>query len=71
MKKTHTTYKITFEPSQKSIEIPLQSGKANLNILQAAQKAGVEIRSTCGGEGNCEKCKVIIKSGEVTEKRKA
>jgi len=34
-------------------------------ILEAALKAGIGIRSVCGGRGNCGKCKVIIVKGSV------
>ena len=43
-------------------------------ILEAAKNAGVGIRSECGGEGICGKCKVIIKNplaiSELTEAEK-
>ncbi|MCX8199386.1 MAG: ASKHA domain-containing protein [Sulfolobales archaeon] len=34
-------------------------------ILEAALKAGVGIRSVCGGRGNCGKCRVIVVKGNV------
>lgn len=35
------------------------------NLLQVSMEAGVHINASCGGEGACGKCRVIIKSGEV------
>ena len=49
--------RIVFEPSGKQVVVG--PGKS---ILEAASKAGVSIRSECGGRGLCGKCKVIIPS---------
>ncbi len=47
-------YRITFLPDNKSINIlPGQ------NLLEAATKIGIDINSSCGGSGNCDKCLVI------------
>lgn len=35
------------------------------NLLQAALEAGVHINASCGGEGVCGKCRVLIEQGEV------
>ena len=32
----------------------------DITILKAAKEVGIEIRSECGGEGSCGKCRVII-----------
>ncbi len=37
----------------------------NSNILDAAQSVGVDLRNTCGGRGECGKCRVIVESGLV------
>jgi uncharacterized 2Fe-2S/4Fe-4S cluster protein (DUF4445 family) len=37
--------------------------EAGDTLLQAAQAAGVEIESVCGGRGTCAKCKVIASHG--------
>lgn len=34
-------------------------------MLSAAISAGVYINSTCGGDGVCGRCKIIVKSGQV------
>ena len=33
-----------------------------MTVLEAAKEAGIGIRSDCGGEGSCGKCRVIIKN---------
>lgn len=33
--------------------------------MEIARRAGININSTCGGEGGCGKCKAIIRRGEV------
>ncbi len=52
--------KVTFFPDNKSIEV--QRGVA---LLSAAVSAGVYVNTSCGGDGVCGRCKVIIKKGEV------
>ena len=53
-------FKITFYPENKTIEV--EKGK---NILSAAISAGVYINSSCGGDGVCGRCKVILKKGQA------
>jgi len=53
-------FKITFYPDNKTIEV-----EKDKTILSAAISAGVYINSTCGGEGVCGKCKVIVKKGKI------
>lgn len=53
-------FKVTFYPENKTIEV--EKGKS---ILQAAISAGVSINSSCGGDGVCGRCKVILKNGQV------
>jgi len=52
--------KVTFYPGNKTVEA--EEGKT---ILSAAISAGIQIHSSCGGDGLCGKCKVIVKSGKV------
>ena len=35
------------------------------NLIRAAMEAGVHINASCGGEGVCGKCRVIIEDGSV------
>ena len=53
---------ITFLPHNKKVEV------ADSEILiRAAMAAGVHVNASCGGEGVCGKCRVIIESGTVDE----
>jgi len=49
---------IIFQPHGKRTE----ADKDN-TLLEAAEKAGININSICGGEGLCGKCRVIIREG--------
>lgn len=53
-------FKILFLPDNKVIEV--EKGKT---ILSAAISAGIHINSSCGGDGVCGRCKVILKKGNV------
>ncbi|MDP3731681.1 MAG: ASKHA domain-containing protein [Candidatus Omnitrophota bacterium] len=53
-------FKVTFYPDNKTIEV--EKGK---NILSTAISARVYINSSCGGDGVCGRCKVILKKGQV------
>jgi uncharacterized 2Fe-2S/4Fe-4S cluster protein (DUF4445 family) len=52
--------KIIFNPGR--IEVVVPEGE---NLLRAAMQAGVHINASCGGEGVCGKCRVIIDNGQV------
>jgi len=49
---------ITFQPHGKRVE-PIEGR----TLLEAASDAGINIRSICGGEGLCGKCRVIVREG--------
>ncbi len=53
-------FKVTFLPDNIKINVP-----AGKTILDAAISAGIYIHSSCGGEGVCGRCKVIIKEGKA------
>ena len=53
-------FKITFLPDNLTI-----IAEKDVTILTAAISAGIYINSTCGGDGICGKCKVIVNSGQV------
>ncbi len=40
-------------------------------LLDAARLAGVPLRSACGGEGTCGKCRLIVRKGRVDAPRTA
>ena len=54
------TKKVTFYPDK--AEVWVSSGE---NLLRAAMQAGVHINASCGGEGVCGKCRVIVDQGVV------
>jgi uncharacterized 2Fe-2S/4Fe-4S cluster protein (DUF4445 family) len=55
---------ITFKPYDITIEV--QDGE---NLLRAALVAGVHINASCGGEGVCGKCRVLLESGDLESNR--
>lgn len=52
--------KVTFLPHGREIEVP-----AGESLIRAALNAGVHINASCGGEGVCGKCRVLIEQGKV------
>ena len=52
-------FKVVFKPSGKTAKV-----KKGADLLSAAVSCGVYINSSCGGEGVCGRCKVIIKKGK-------
>ena len=54
------TYTINFLPHDKTIQVP-----AGETLIRAAIEAGVHVNASCGGEGVCGKCRVIIEGGAV------
>jgi len=60
-KKEPLTYIIDFEPVGRRVDIaPGES------LLEAAQSAGVELVSICGGKGSCDGCRVRVMSGKLS-----
>lgn len=49
-------------------EVAVEPGST---ILDAVKKAGIELETTCGGEGECGKCKVIVDKGEASKLKEA
>ena len=56
--------KVHFNPD--NIDIAVEQGE---NLLQAAIAAGVHIYASCGGNGTCGTCKVLIEEGQVESKK--
>jgi uncharacterized 2Fe-2S/4Fe-4S cluster protein (DUF4445 family) len=54
------SYKVVFLPHKIEIAVP-----AGETIVHAAMEAGVHINASCGGEGVCGKCRVLIEEGTV------
>jgi uncharacterized 2Fe-2S/4Fe-4S cluster protein (DUF4445 family) len=57
-------HKVTFLPDNVTVDVD-----DNTNLFKAVKAAGVYVLSSCGGKGNCGKCKVIIKQGKVESER--
>ena len=53
-------FKVRFLPDDLSITV-----EKDRTILSAAISAGAYINSTCGGDGVCGRCKVVVKQGQV------
>jgi uncharacterized 2Fe-2S/4Fe-4S cluster protein (DUF4445 family) len=51
---------VTFLPSYRKVDVARGS-----TILDAAQRAGLNINVVCGGQGKCGKCVVYIQSGKT------
>jgi uncharacterized 2Fe-2S/4Fe-4S cluster protein (DUF4445 family) len=54
-------FKVIFYPWGKDVTVP-----EGTDLLTAAIAAGIQIFSSCGGEGVCGRCKVIVKKGAFT-----
>lgn len=52
---------IKFQPIGRKVQI-----KETSSILEAAQFAGIDITSICGGVGVCDSCRIRLVSGELT-----
>jgi uncharacterized 2Fe-2S/4Fe-4S cluster protein (DUF4445 family) len=53
--------KVIFNPMDKMVEV-----ERGTILLDAIREAAINIRSICGGEGECGTCKVILNKGEVS-----
>ncbi len=58
------TKHLTFKPYDLTVDVP--EGE---NLLRAAVAAGVHINASCGGEGVCGKCKILLESGDLDSTR--
>ncbi|MEE2674871.1 MAG: 2Fe-2S iron-sulfur cluster-binding protein [Myxococcota bacterium] len=55
------TFLIRFEPSRKSIEVPVGT-----TLLEAVQRAELPIASACGADATCARCGLEILEGADT-----
>ena len=56
--------RVVFQPYDLTVEVP--EGE---NLLRIAVQAGVHINASCGGEGVCGKCRIILEEGELDSLR--
>ena len=56
-----TKFLVDLEPVGRRIEV-----EPGVNLLEAAQKAGVDLVAACGGIGICGTCKVRLVKGQLT-----
>ena len=54
------TKRVTFKPYDLVVEVP--EGE---NLLRVALQNGVHINASCGGEGVCGKCRILLEEGEL------
>ncbi len=52
--------KVRFLPHDRTITVPVGE-----SLIRAAMAAGVHVNASCGGEGICGKCRVLIEEGEI------
>ncbi len=55
--------KITFYPGGRTVD-----ARDGQSILRAAGSHGIHINATCGGKGNCGKCRIILREGNAASK---
>ena len=51
---------VTVLPHNRKIEV-----ETGTNLIRVAMDAGIHINASCGGEGVCGKCRVILEDGEL------
>ena len=59
-----TKKKVRFYPDE--VDALAEEGE---NLLRVALDAGVYLNASCGGEGTCGKCKILIEDGQVRTER--
>jgi uncharacterized 2Fe-2S/4Fe-4S cluster protein (DUF4445 family) len=53
-------HSVTFLPSNQKVEVPTGS-----LVVEAIERAGLDVNQPCGGQGRCGRCAVIIEEGEA------
>ncbi|MFA5867028.1 MAG: ASKHA domain-containing protein [Actinomycetota bacterium] len=57
-------HRVTFYPDNRIAEVA-----AGETVLDAAMAADVHITATCGGDGTCGKCRIIVDAGDIVTKQ--
>lgn len=60
-------HQVTFQPDNQTFDV-FRDGE---NLLRVAIAAGVHINASCGGNGGCGKCRVIIEQGHPESEKSA
>ncbi len=60
-------HQVTFQPNNQTVDV-FRHGE---NLLRVAIAAGVHINASCGGNGGCGKCRVIIDQGQPESEKSA
>ena len=60
-------HQVTFQPNDLTVDV-FRDGE---NLLRVAIAAGVHINASCGGNGGCGKCRVIIEQGQPESEKSA
>ena len=60
-------HQVTFQPNNLAVDV-FRDGE---NLLRVAIAAGVHINASCGGNGACGKCRVIIEQGSPEAEKSA
>jgi uncharacterized 2Fe-2S/4Fe-4S cluster protein (DUF4445 family) len=55
-------FTIKFLPHNKEVQV-----EDGMTVIRAAMEAGVHVNASCGGEGVCGKCRVIVEDGVVED----
>jgi uncharacterized 2Fe-2S/4Fe-4S cluster protein (DUF4445 family) len=55
------SFSVEFEPIGRRIDVD-----PGTTLLKAAQEAGVQIHSLCGGVGSCDSCRIRLEAGELS-----
>ncbi len=53
-------FSVRFLPDNLTVQVPVAT-----SLLTAAGKAGIQLKSGCGGKGSCGACQVVLLAGEV------
>jgi len=56
-----TLYSVTFLPVNRTVQLAPDE-----TLIQGARQVGIHINASCGGNGVCGKCLVVVESGEIT-----
>lgn len=59
MAKNKSHPQVTFLPAEFVVEV----SQRDANLLESALRAGFELDHSCGGNGTCGTCRVIVESG--------